>query len=304
MPIRLDDDVHRVLERCKITASYVKLPDEELDRKLYLKVNKVLAAAGGKWAKKARAHVFKKDPRKVLGLALATGAVESAQQKLQAFYTPPELAAKVVRLAKLRPGCTVLEPSAGEGALIKAALEACPELDITAYDINPEAIPALSELGTTAESCDFLAIQSDDKSASAYDRILMNPPFTKRQDVRHVLHALDFLGSGGRLVAIVSPSALDGSIKEQKSFQRVMKDSMARVLEVEAGAFRSSGTHVATRIVVVDESPLLHAALIKEGLRIAQKAISSIAEDLGKRARGKDEPAIGPQLDLFREVRP
>ena len=39
-----------------------------------------------------------------------------------------------------------------------------------------------------------------------YDRIVMNPPFEKRQDTRHIDHALDLLAPGGRLVAIASGS--------------------------------------------------------------------------------------------------
>jgi 16S rRNA G1207 methylase RsmC len=35
-----------------------------------------------------------------------------------------------------------------------------------------------------------------------YDRILMNPPFANGADIKHILHAIELLKPGGRLVAI------------------------------------------------------------------------------------------------------
>jgi len=39
-------------------------------------------------------------------------------------------------------------------------------------------------------------------SEGGHDCVLMNPPFSKGQDVAHILHALKVLEAGGRLVAI------------------------------------------------------------------------------------------------------
>jgi 16S rRNA G1207 methylase RsmC len=39
-------------------------------------------------------------------------------------------------------------------------------------------------------------------SEDGHDCVLMNPPFSKGQDVAHILHALKFLKPGGRLVAL------------------------------------------------------------------------------------------------------
>ena len=36
----------------------------------------------------------------------------------------------------------------------------------------------------------------------SFDRILMNPPFSKAQDIGHITRAADMLNPGGRLVAI------------------------------------------------------------------------------------------------------
>jgi hypothetical protein len=55
----------------------------------------------------------------------------------QLFPTPPELARQVVELADIAPGMTLLEPSAGTGALLKAVREATDEQAIcTAVELN------------------------------------------------------------------------------------------------------------------------------------------------------------------------
>lgn len=61
-------DVEQVIDRADIIGNKLFI-QEQLDRKLYEAVNKALEAAGGRWNKKAKAHVFKGDPRPYLGLA-------------------------------------------------------------------------------------------------------------------------------------------------------------------------------------------------------------------------------------------
>lgn len=39
---------------------------------------------------------------------------------------------------------------------------------------------------------------------TGYDRILMNPPFERKQDEKHIRHAMKFLNPGGVLVGICS----------------------------------------------------------------------------------------------------
>ena len=71
----------------------------------------------------------------------------------------------------------------------------------------------------------------------------MNPPFTKGQDIKHVNHALQFLKPGGKLVAIMAGN------DKSKWF-----DSLEWCYEIEdvpAGAFKESGTNVATIIVTI-----------------------------------------------------
>ncbi len=201
--VKLSDEVRAVLEASTITENSVHLPPN-LERGLYEAVNKALTAAGGKWNRNAQAHLFQGDPRVKLGLALENGFVEDEKKKFQAFYTPPELAARVVELAEVS-GQRVLEPSAGQGALVKECV-AQGAGEINCVELNEDTRQTLIDLSAAhpgrvhLEFGDFMNWVPDH---GFYDRIVMNPPFTRDQDVIHVERALSFLKPGGILVAIM-----------------------------------------------------------------------------------------------------
>lgn len=120
----------------------------------------------------------------------------------QLFPTPPSLAARMVELAEIEPGHSVLEPSAGTGNILRAIREATGGSAVrTAIEINPRLCDRLriAEEGAHVINCDFLQF---DAPATKYDRILMNPPFANADDIKHIRHALGMLKPGGRLVAI------------------------------------------------------------------------------------------------------
>lgn len=124
--INITPEVRAVLESSVIDATSLKLPSTPLDRKLYVAVNKVIEAAGGKWNKSLKAHVFSNDPRVELGLALESNVivdkVKERKKERQAFYTPENIATTVAFLADVWER-DVLEPSAGHGALAAACIE-------------------------------------------------------------------------------------------------------------------------------------------------------------------------------------
>lgn len=110
------------------------------------------------------------------------------------FPTPSDVAAEVVDALELFAGCTVLEPSAGTGALAKAISDAEPSAALTLVEVN-----AGLARGLGVAPCDFLSMPPQ-----PFDRIAMNPPFSGGADIKHVQHAVRFLAPGGVLVAIVA----------------------------------------------------------------------------------------------------
>jgi predicted RNA methylase len=245
---KVQDRVRDVLAAATIDASSVKL-NGQLDRDLYVEVNKVLAAAGGKWNRKAGAHVFSRDPRESLGLAVETGRATNVKKALQAFYTPAPLAARMAALADLRPDHLVLEPSAGMGALADAVVAAgVHRANVRCWEIDELAAATLRGHGYRVVLDDFLAATPD----PTFDRVVMNPPFTKGQDVRHVTHALQFLRPGGRLVALTAPGWRFQETRAAVAFRDLLDGLGAEVEEVPAGTFRESGTGIATVLVTID----------------------------------------------------
>lgn len=195
----------------------------QLDRKVYMDVMRVIDGAGGKWDKKKGLHTFRDDPTVWINQAIDDGKGRNVQQEFQSFYTPAHVADKMVELAGIREGVDqrVLEPSCGEGAIVRAIHRASKTAYIIAYDINDVALKkcGLGALGSgmggpkpAAETQTGYCVLKDFLEAvpgRLFDSIIMNPPFTKGQDARHVGHALDFVKPGGVVVAIMTPNARD-----------------------------------------------------------------------------------------------
>lgn len=244
--LTIDDETMTVLRASTVTETSVKLPAGQLARPLYAKVNKVLETAGGKWNRSAQAHTFTTDPRPALGLAVEKGAILDVKKATQAFYTPMGVARQVVAHASVE-GKAVLEPSAGHGALADACMVAGAR-SVVCVESDPQSAHHLRRTFT------FEVIEGDflKQSPTQFDRVVMNPPFTAGQDIAHVTHAFQFLRPGGRLVAIMSPSWQTAQNKKATAFRSFVEQHGRVAEQVEAGAFKESGTNIATVIVVLD----------------------------------------------------
>jgi SAM-dependent methyltransferase len=269
---KISDEVRDVLARSTVTATSVTLPPGQLDRKLYEAVNKALVGAGGKWDRKAGAHVFVRDPREVLGLAVETGKAVNVKTTLQAFYTPESLAERVVRavgiaederVVQARAGRAfgrplALEPSVGDGALAVALIKAAGgHVFLTSCDIDPVAtaaakpriVAAYREAKQSAELAASVATQvhthdflkTSLKDSVAFDYVVMNPPFKGGADIKHVSHAYNLLAPGGTLVAIMWPAWQTATTKAAVAFRELVASAASSDVEdIEAGTFKDT----------------------------------------------------------------
>lgn len=245
--ITLLPHVRDILERSTITANSLVLPPGLLERKTYDEVNKMLTAAGGKWNRSAKGHLFEGDPRLKLGLALETGKVIKEKQVFQEFFTPPAVAARLMELAQVA-GLSVLEPSCGRGALIKACRDEDADT-IIAIEIKPEnAEHSHQQYGCCnidVHEADFLSFRP-----RSVDRVVMNPPFTRGADVLHVSRALQWIQHrGDRLVSVMS-----GRPDTRDRMHKALGTSQFEICfePIPAKAFRVSGTDVHTQICTIE----------------------------------------------------
>lgn len=120
------------------------------------------------------------------------------------FPTPRKLVEKMIEIAELSPGMTVLEPSAGKGNIAIAARAS--GAVVTCIEKIYTLAEHLRGLGFDCQCSDFLECHPDPRLRLKFDRVIMNPPFERGIDEDHVLHAVKFLRPEGRLIAIVSAS--------------------------------------------------------------------------------------------------
>jgi hypothetical protein len=92
----------------------------------------------------------------------------------QLFPTPPALAKRMVEEADILPGHSVLEPSAGTGAILAALPNVRPFGSVIAVEINATLAASLEQVADETICGDFL---EQNGNLGTFDRILMNPPF-------------------------------------------------------------------------------------------------------------------------------
>jgi hypothetical protein len=151
------------------------------------------------------------------------------------------------------PGETLflLEPSAGDGRIVDAihrrfrsSLEIhCCETSLTAREI-------LSEKGMHLVGDDFMAYNPPPEET--YHAVAQNPPFSRNQWKRHILHAYELLKPGGRLVSVAPGHKMRYAHDNGRfsSFVKSLEHWMA--FDLPRGAFRESGTDVNAHILVLD----------------------------------------------------
>ena len=161
------------------------------------------------------------------------------------FPTPDAVIDIMLDYADVQPMHLVLEPSAGSGAIVDRLPSEC--LTVV-YEINHTLCEILQAKGFDARPVDFL----EAGGTFEFDRVLMNPPFEKLQDIDHVLAAFARLKSGGRLVSVMSPGPFFRDTEKCRAFRTFIDESGAEVIDLPDGSFKESGTGVASKLVIID----------------------------------------------------
>lgn len=236
---------------------------------LYKKVVQVLEQLGIKWDKKRQCHCSPGPISDILDAALSDGKVTDRKkldkETFQFFPTVPDVARRMAEAAwkayninaehpirTIDPGVRILEPSFGDGALVRAmALTAPvnPGLNFLGFEIDERHQAAAGELilAFATESRfyvkDFLQTHPD----PSQDIVIMNPPFSKGRDIEHIRHALKWLRPGGVCVALSSAGSWT---RNTAPYRQVVKDilEMADMKVLEAKVIAGATTDAASQM--------------------------------------------------------
>jgi predicted RNA methylase len=220
-----------------------------LDGGSYPRAKKVINALGIVWDKKLGGHICADgdDPTERIEDAIQTRSYEKPN-RLEFFETPRDVINRMLLLADLERGMTVLEPSAGDGAIARVVAELLGRVSVQCIELDRRRAGLLRDEGFTVASGDFLSYTVSD----VFDRVLMNPPFRNQADIDHVMRAWEWLKPGGRLVSVMSKSAVFRTTTKARAFQdRLFQFGYHEQLPDES--FKHSGTLVSTILVVLDK---------------------------------------------------
>lgn len=184
--------------------------------------------------------------------------------ELQQFSTPLPIAEAAIEAAQAQPGETVLEPTAGTGALI-APLRGRGVV-LIANELDPRRVEVLDALDIKARQGDALRLPLEGVKA---DVAIMNPPWGKYTtnkygkpvgmdftpgDVaeRFVAQAMKSLPDGGRLVAVMPTTMVARSASGFREW--LTKNHTVRgIIESPEGLYKQRGTNVSTILLIVDK---------------------------------------------------
>lgn len=165
------------------------------------------------------------------------------------FPSPKDVVSLIIDRAQLEDGLSVVDTSAGTGAILDGVKEQFGIIG-AAYERNHTLNEILTLKGYNPIQGDSLEVEP----AQQFDRVLINPPFENQQDIDHIRHGFDhFLKAGGRMVAICFPSVFTSQTKKAQAFREWFESLGGTVEDIEAGAFKASGTMISTKLITIDK---------------------------------------------------
>ena len=161
------------------------------------------------------------------------------------FPTPDNIIDTMLEYASIEDGMTILEPSAGIGSIADRIIIRGYKVDITCVEVNHSLAKIIALKGHNVVQDDILSIKG---ATNIFDKVIMNPPFEKGQDMEHVRHCYDnFLKKGGTLVSIMSTGVMNNSTKKYVEFREWVEKEAGVFIElgqVFKDSFRSTGISV------------------------------------------------------------
>ena len=166
------------------------------------------------------------------------------------FPTPEPLGYKMMEWANMGEGDTVMEPSAGHGAIARYAPKGN---QMVAIEPSQRLFAKLQlKAGGLGRKFVNTIFENYDIS-NKHDVVVMNPPFgtAGATAIAHLGKAFKHLEEGGRVVVIIPRGSTD------KKFEKWINGEKTAVMRAEVElpdiVFKQAGTNVVCRVVVVDK---------------------------------------------------
>lgn len=230
IPETIVRNIHRYTSFSSGDGLYLKVKRLHMDKYVEEGVHSVLSSIGGVQQTNGD-YVFDYDAIEVLRGLLISRVMPDTRSH-QYYPTPPTIASDIITMANIEEGDKVLEPSAGQGALV----EGIPAEQVTCVEISPLHAKILEAKGYDVYCTDFLKYKQ-----TGYHKILMNPPFSQGRLRHHIEHAASLLHLKGKVFAVVPASY------QNKEIVKGMKHTYSDIYE---GEFK--GTSIDTVIVCIE----------------------------------------------------
>lgn len=215
-----------------------------------------------------------------------------SREGIDYFATPEPVGYKMVQWLQSKPGQSLLEPSAGDGAIARWMPDNTYNTVVEpSRDLTPKLmrnVAGAKVVESTFENFDL---------HNKFDGIAMNPPFGHggKTAVEHVAKAYQHLKDGGRLIAIIpdGPTCQKhfdkwfyGDPEAKRKADRGIADGVLMAdIHLPSVTFDRAGTNVNTRMIVID--------------KYADEGTRQIAE---AEARGRIDIAADDVNELFDRI--
>lgn len=166
------------------------------------------------------------------------------------FPTPEPLGYKMMEWARAGEGDTILEPSAGHGAIARYAPK---ENQLTGIEPSQSLFTKLQlKAGGLGRKFMNTVFENYDIS-NKHDVVVMNPPFgtAGATAIAHLDKAFKHLEEGGRVVAIIPRGSTDKKFDKWLDGQKNV--AMRAEVDLPDIVFQQAGTSVVSRVVVLDK---------------------------------------------------
>ena len=177
--------------------------------------------------------------------------------------TPRKVIDILIKKAEIFQGSFVLEPSAGNGAILEVLAEHKhhESMKVDAVELNDEKFRHINGklkndllkkefLMYNAVHMDFLQYTAN-QTISPYDRIVAAPPFKDNIDVLHIKAMYKLLAPEGIMVSLTTPYWLTNNETHQVNFRKWLEDKQYSITMLPDMTFVEKGKTVPTAIIKI-----------------------------------------------------